>query len=118
MGGTANQLCAGMGIPVIAPDDKGKRVQKKLLGNAEILTHNSSRAMASCALKVLADDGLYTFMSDTGRARMGRYGACDDVVNYTREVLGWGVRESVYSKLTPVSASNLPKVHSGNPTTL
>ena len=101
MGGTANQLCAGMGIPVIAPDDKGKRVQKKLLGNAEILTHSTSIAMAECALRVLADEGLYAFMSDTGRKRMGKPGACDEVVSYTREVLGWGLRENVYSKLIP-----------------
>ncbi|MBQ7169491.1 MAG: tetraacyldisaccharide 4'-kinase [Synergistaceae bacterium] len=101
MGGTANQLCAGMGIPVIAPDDKGKRVQKKLLGNAEILTHASSAAMAECALRVLADEGLYGFMSDTGRRRMGRPGAGDDVVRYTRDVLGWGIREKVYRMLTP-----------------
>ena len=99
MGGTANQLCAGMGIPVIAPDDKGKRVQKKLLGNAEILTSGSSRAMAECALRVLSDGELYGFMSETGRKRMGKPGACEDVVAYTRDVLGWGIRENVYRKL-------------------
>ena len=101
MGGTANQLCAGMGIPVIAPDDKGKRVQKKLLGNAEILTENTAGAMAYCALRVLDDTELYNFMAGTGRKRMGvdSPGACEDVVRYTREILGWPIREKVYMRL-------------------
>ena len=99
MGGTANQLCAGLGIPVIAPDNKGKRVQKKLLGNSEILTDNSPGALAECALRVIDDESLYAFMSDTGRKRMGVKGACDDVIKFTRDVLGWGIREKVYAKL-------------------
>ncbi|MBQ6418708.1 MAG: tetraacyldisaccharide 4'-kinase, partial [Synergistaceae bacterium] len=102
MGGTANQLCAGLGIPVIAPDDKGKRVQKKLLGDSEILTHGTSRAIAECALRVLEDRELYDFMAETGRERMGEKGACDDVIRYTREVLGWKVRERVYAGLRGV----------------
>ena len=102
MGGTANQLCAGLGIPVIAPDDKGKRVQKKLLGDSEILTHGTSRAIAECALRVLEDRELYDFMAGTGRERMGGKGACDDVIRYTREVLGWKVREKVYAGLRGV----------------
>ena len=99
MGGTANQLCAGLGIPVIAPDNKGKRVQKKLLGDSEILTSGSAVAMAECALRVLDDERLYDYMSVTGRERMGVSGACDDVVKYTSETLGWKVRENVYRKL-------------------
>ncbi len=99
MGGTANQLCAGLGIPVIAPDNKGKRVQKKLLGDSEILTGNSAGAIAECALRVLADEKLYDFMSLTGRQRMGTQGACDDVIKFTRDVLGWGIREKVYARL-------------------
>ena len=118
MGGTANQLCAGLGIPVIAPDDKGKRVQKKLLGDAEILTHASSQAIASCALRVLADGALWDFMSRTGRERMGTKGACDDVIRYTRENLGWGIRESVYRRLIPKRERTAPNLQSGNPTTL
>ena len=99
MGGTANQLCAGLGIPVIAPDNKGKRVQKKLLGEAEILTSASSRAVAECALRVLGDSELYRFMSETGRLRMGLPGACDDVVRVTTEDMGWKLREKVFTKL-------------------
>lgn len=99
MGGTANQLCAGLGIPVIAPDNKGKRVQKKLLGNAEILTEGNAGAIAECALRVLSDKSLYEFMSETGKIRMGNAGACDDVVRYTGDILGWKVREKVYRGL-------------------
>ena len=99
MGGTANQLCAGLGVPVIAPDNKGKRVQKKLLGDAEILTSSSPQALAECALAVLSDSGLYDFMSRTGRSRMGMPGACDDVIKTTSGEMGWKLREIVYSKL-------------------
>lgn len=100
MGGTANQLCAGLGIPVIAPDNKGKRVQKKLLGDSEILTSGTSIAIAECAFRVLNDPALYDYMSKTGHKRMGYAGACDDVVSYTRDIMGWGVRENVYARLT------------------
>ena len=55
--------------------------------------------MAECALRVLADRELYGFMSRTGRDRMGDKGACDDVVSYTREILGWDVREKVFAGL-------------------
>ena len=101
MGGTANQLCAGLGIPVIAPDNKGKRVQKKLLGHSEILTMNNPIAFAECALNVLHDKKLYSFMSHSGKFRMGLQGACNNVVTFTREALGWGVRENVYRRLIP-----------------
>ena len=99
LGGTANQLCAGLGIPVISIDEKGKRVQKKLLGDSEILTDKNADSLASCALRVLHDEKLYAFMSQSGRERMGSPGALDDIVNYSSEILGWEVRESVYRKL-------------------
>ena len=99
LGGTANQLCAGLGIPVISIDEKGKRVQKKLLGDAEILTDANAQALAENALKVLSDAKLYDFMSKAGRERMGKVGALDDIVKYTCENLGWDVREKVYGKL-------------------
>ena len=98
LGGTANQLCAGLGIPVISIDEKGKRVQKKLLGDSEILVEPSGKALAECALRVLRDEELYASMSSAGRERMGRPGAVDDIVKYACEELGWGVRERVYLK--------------------
>ena len=99
LGGTANQLCAGLGIPVISIDEKGKRVQKKLLGDSEILTEKSSEALANCALRVLRDKELYSFMSKSGRERMGSPGALDNIVNYCCEIMGWDIRERVYKKL-------------------
>ena len=54
-GGTANPLCAGLGIPVVSIDEKGKRVQKKLLGDAEILVKVTSEMLADEALRVLGD---------------------------------------------------------------
>ena len=100
LGGTANQLCAGLGIPVISVDEKGKRVQKKLLGDSEILVKPEGRALAECALKVLRDKNLYEAMSRAGRERMGRPGALEDIAEYACEVLGWRIRESVYLKIS------------------
>jgi len=99
LGGTANQLCAGMGIPVVSIDEKGKRVQKKLLEDSELLTKPTPEALAECALKVLTDPELHAMMSRAGKARMGTPGALDSVVGYVGEELGWRVRCEVYGKL-------------------
>ena len=103
LGGTANQLCAGLGIPVISIDEKGKRVQKKLLGDSEILTEKNADSLANAALRVLNDSKLYDFMSSAGRERMGSPGALDDIVKFACENLGWEIRERVYKRLTPNS---------------
>jgi tetraacyldisaccharide 4'-kinase len=100
LGGTANQLCAGMGIPVVSIDEKGKRVQKKLLADAEILTEPTAAALAEQAFEILTTPELYRKMSDAGRARMGSPGALDDVVNYAARELGWKTRCEVYALLT------------------
>lgn len=99
LGGTANQLCAGLGIPVISIDEKGKRVQKKLIGDAEILTEANPEALAECVMRVLNDSELYDHMSRSGRERMGEPGALDDIVKYSCEALGWDVRAKVYKKM-------------------
>ena len=96
LGGTANQLCAGLGIPVISIDEKGKRVQKKLLGDSEILVPPTSENLAETALKVLMDKELYNFMSNSGRERMGSPGAVDDIIKFTCNNLGWDIKEKVY----------------------
>ena len=98
LGGTANQLCAGLGIPVISIDEKGKRVQKKLLGDCEILTSPEGKSLAECALRVLNDKKLYEFMSDAGKQRMGKPGAVDDIVDYACKNLGWDIRDKVYER--------------------
>ncbi|MBQ9419461.1 MAG: tetraacyldisaccharide 4'-kinase, partial [Synergistaceae bacterium] len=97
LGGTANQLCAGLGIPVISIDEKGKRVQKKLLGDSEILVEATASALASCALKVLADKKTYDLMSSAGRERMGSPGALDDIVKFACETLGWETKEKIFN---------------------
>ena len=98
LGGTANQLCAGLGIPVISIDEKGKRVQKKLLGDSEILVQANAKDLAECALKVLNDEKLYKHMSDSGRERMGMPGALDDIVNFACENLGWEIKNNIFKK--------------------
>ena len=99
LGGTANQLCAGLGIPVVSIDEKGKRVQKKLLGASELLVTSSGHALAECAMRVLGDSELYGKMSAAGRERMGGPGACEAIAEYGCEVLGWRIRERVYIRL-------------------
>jgi len=99
LGGTANQLCAGLGIPVVSIDEKGKRVQKKLLGDAEILVKATPEALADGALRVLGDPELFARMSAAGRRRMGAPGALANVVEYAASALGWDVREALYERL-------------------
>ena len=118
LGGTANQLCAGLGIPVISIDEKGKRVQKKLLGDSEILTEKNAESIANAALRVLNDSKLYDLMSSAGRERMGSPGALDDIVKFACDNLGWSMRERVYKRLIPNSRSIKPSLHTGSPTTL
>lgn len=99
LGGTANQLCAGLGIPVISIDEKGKRVQKKLLGDSEILVRADANVLADTLMHVLNDKSLYESMSMAGVKRMGKPGALDDIVDYACDKLGWSVRERVYMML-------------------
>ena len=98
-GGTANQLCAGLGIPVISIDEKGKRVQKKLLSDSEILVRADAKVLADTLIHILNDEALYASMSMAGVKRMGKPGALDDIVSYACESLGWKIRENVYVKL-------------------
>lgn len=99
LGGTANQLCAGLGIPVVSIDEKGKRVQKKLLGDSEILVRAEAKVLAETLMCVLNDKSLYESMSMAGIKRMGKPGALDDIVSYACENLGWNIRGTVYRKL-------------------
>lgn len=105
LGGTANQLCAGLGIPVVSIDEKGKRVQKKLLGDSEILTEATPESLAACALRVLGDPELFGAMSSAGRRRMGAPGALADVVEYAASALGWDAREGLYARLSGAGAT-------------
>ena len=99
LGGTANQLCAGLGIPVLSVEEKGKFVQKRILQDAERLVPRAPLALAEAAFEILEDPDLRSHMSRTGIARLGRPGALDEVVRFAVEELGLGLRESVYSRL-------------------
>lgn len=99
LGGTANQLCAGLGIPVLSVEEKGKLVQKRILQDAERLVPRDPRALAEAACEILEDPNLRLHMSRTGILRLGQPGALDEVVRFAVEELGLGLRESVYSRL-------------------
>lgn len=98
LGGTANQLCAGLGIPVISIREPGKLRQKKLIREAEILVDATPEALADAAMKVLTDDSLRRKMQEAGVRNLGRTGALEKVVEYCAEELGWERRCRVYEK--------------------
>lgn len=98
LGGTANQICAGLGLPVISIDEKGKRVQKKLLGNAEVLVAPDPRAIADETIAILRDPERREMMSEAGKERMGGAGGIDAVIGYASVKLGWRKRYDAYMK--------------------
>jgi tetraacyldisaccharide 4'-kinase len=100
LGGTANQVCAGFGVPVISIEEKGKFVQKKLLGDSELLVPPTPEDLAKAIETVLGDKELYRHMSETGRERMGGAGAIEAMATYTETHLGWKLRCTVWRKLT------------------
>ena len=99
LGGTANQVCAGYGVPIVSIEEKGKFVQKKLLGDSELLVPPTSENLAEAVKTVLGDKELYRHMSETGRQRMGSPGAIEAMVRYTETQLGWKLRCDVWRKL-------------------
>lgn len=98
LGGTANQLCAGQGVPVVSILEKGKLRQKKLLREAEVLVKPEPAELAQAALKILGDDGLWREMSGAGIKYLGGTGALDSVVDYCAAVLGWENKCRVYEE--------------------
>jgi tetraacyldisaccharide 4'-kinase len=99
LGGTANQICAGLGIPVVSVLEKGKLVQKKLLQDAESLVDPTPEALAAEAGEILRMPERRRLMSKAGRARMGPSGALDSVVQYAATELGWDLRTRVWQRL-------------------
>ena len=85
LGGTANQVCAGMGVPVVSIEEKGKFVQKKLLGESELLVPPTAKDLAEGAARILTDEALRSRMAREGRDRLGGPGALDMVVEHTAE---------------------------------
>lgn len=96
MGGTANQLCAGLGVPVVSILEKGKLRQKKLLKKAEILVKADPCQLASAAEHILTTPELREEMRDAGIRNLGGNGALDQVVEYCASELGWDNRCRVY----------------------
>ncbi len=100
LAGTANQVCAGMGIPVLSIKEKGKYVQKKLLGESELLVEADAVSLAAAALLLLKDPERLRFMGEQGKARLGRSGALDAVIDYAAVHMGWKKRCSLYEKMS------------------
>ncbi|HXK89692.1 MAG TPA: tetraacyldisaccharide 4'-kinase [Thermosynergistes sp.] len=99
LGGTANQLCAALGVPVLSVIEKGKLVQKKLLGDAELLVAPDAGSLAEAAYGILTDRDLKARMSEAGRRNMGGGGAVDDVVRYVVNEMGLALRCAVWRKI-------------------
>lgn len=99
LGGTANQVCAGYGVPVVSIEEKGKFVQKKLLGDSEILVPPTPEALAYAAFKIIDNKELHSHMANVGRQRMGGAGAIDGMIGYAKTELGWELRCKVWREL-------------------
>lgn len=99
LAGTANQVCAGMGIPVLSIEEKGKFVQKKLLGDSELLVHADSDTLSRAAVALLNDPEKLSYMGEVGKKRLGQSGALDSVLEYAANELGWTRRCLLYCKL-------------------
>jgi len=82
--GTGNEQAAGLGKPVIAAAERGRRPdqvgwyrmrQKRLLGDALLVLPDADVDFASGAVALLRDAQRMAAMSAAGRARMGETGA-------------------------------------------
>jgi len=96
LGGTANQLCAGLGVPVVSILEKGKLRQKKLLKEAEVLVKADPAELAKAAEYILTTPGLKDEMKHAGIHYLGSSGALDHVVDFCATILGWDNRCRVY----------------------
>lgn len=96
LGGTANQLCAGLGVPVVSILETGKLRQKKLLREAEILVDADPVKLAEAAFRILTTPELAQEMREAGIRHLGGIGAVNKVVDYCGKVLGWDNRCFVY----------------------
>ncbi len=99
LGGTANQVSAGLGVPVVSIVERGKRAQKKLLQDAEILVPPTAEALASATSGLLDDPLRRNAMAEAGIKRLGGPGALESVVEYAAHDLGWDARTRLYEKL-------------------
>jgi len=79
-------------------------VQKKLLGDSELLVPPTPENLAEAVKTVLGDKELYRRMSEAGKERMGGAGAIEAMVLYTETRLGWKLRCEVWRKLLETRA--------------
>ncbi|MCX7829012.1 MAG: tetraacyldisaccharide 4'-kinase [Thermanaerothrix sp.] len=99
LGGTANQICAGLGVPVVSLDEPGKRVQKKLIGGGEVLVPRDAASLAEALEGILRDPAVREGMSRAGMERMGAGGALDRVADWVCGELGWGLLADLWERL-------------------
>lgn len=99
LGGTANQLCAGLGIPVISILEVGKLRQKMLLRDAEILVEANPEALAGATYNVITDQRLRSKMQEAGIKNLGRTGCLDAVCDYVATERGLDARCETFLKL-------------------
>jgi tetraacyldisaccharide 4'-kinase len=102
LGGTANQVSSGLGVPVISVIERGKLVQKKLLGDSEILTQPDASALADKAVELLGDPVKRLAMSRAGIEIMGGAGALSSVTEYAADELGWDARCKLFRTLEKI----------------
>jgi tetraacyldisaccharide 4'-kinase len=99
LGGTANQVSAGLGVPVLSIVERGKLVQKKLLGDSEVLAEPNAASLAGKALELLGDPVRRLEMSREGIRLMGGSGALAAVAEYAADELGWDARCRLFGEL-------------------
>lgn len=99
LGGTANQVSAGLGVPVLSILERGKLVQKKLLKGAEVLVPPTADSLAAAAAGLLQDPVRRNRMAEEGIKILGGPGAIDSVIDYAARELGWDARSKLYGVL-------------------
>jgi tetraacyldisaccharide 4''-kinase len=99
LGGTANQVSAGLGVPVLSIIEKGKLVQKKLLQDAELLVDATPEALADAAVALIRDPVRRHEMARAGIELLGGPGTANAVAAFVAGELGWEVRCRVYERL-------------------
>ena len=102
LGGTANQVAAGLGVPVLSVIERGKEVQKKLLKDAEMLVQSNAQSLADEAIRMLRDPARRLAMSRAGIESMGGAGALDAVVEFAACELGWDAKCNLFEKLRDI----------------
>lgn len=99
MAGTANEQAVGLGRPVVTCPGEGPQftpmfvaAQKRLLGDALLVTETSPAALAAGVREVLSDRDLYERMARAGRERMGEPGGAERAARHCLELEGLGVQ--------------------------